>query len=251
MLTATEKAMFTIESFLDSKRQQSAGAFAVQFNPETLSLHYEAAIHHSAPVSGLPDVQWCHNAPSTLNVTLIFDGTRPTQYTVDSISDLNPFRKPDATLATVAARVQHFIATCSSLNSETHQAKYLRLRWGSDIVWNLNFDRDQSYFDCRLQSADIQYLTFARNGAPLHAEVQASFIENFNEQKAAAMANLHSPDLTQRRVVRAGDTLAALCLEVYGSSRHYLRVAQANRLDNFRSLPAGLELIFPPFEKGR
>ena len=46
-----------------------------------------------------------------------------------------------------------------------------------------------------------------------------------------------------------GDTLPLLCREIYGSASYYLRVAQVNRLDDFRNLTAGQELIFPPFAR--
>jgi nucleoid-associated protein YgaU len=35
---------------------------------------------------------------------------------------------------------------------------------------------------------------------------------------------------------------------VYGDPRHYLLVAAANRLDDFRSLSPGQELRFPPVD---
>jgi hypothetical protein len=41
-----------------------------------------------------------------------------------------------------------------------------------------------------------------------------------------------------------------LSKEVYGSSEHYLFVAVSNGLDYFRNLTPGLEIFFPPLEKG-
>ena len=49
--------------------------------------------------------------------------------------------------------------------------------------------------------------------------------------------------------MKSGDTLPLLCKEIYGSPEHYLRVAQANNLNNFRNLTPGQEIIFPPLEK--
>ena len=64
-------------------------------------------------------------------------------------------------------------------------------------------------------------------------------------------ANLQSPDLTHRRVVKEGDTLPLLCREIYGAPAYYLRVAQVNGLDDFRILTPGQELFFPPFDTSR
>jgi nucleoid-associated protein YgaU len=104
-------------------------------------------------------------------------------------------------------------------------------------------------FNCRLESVDIKYQAFDRDGAPLHAVLAATFVEQLDPAKRAAADNLSSPDLTHRRVVAEGDTLPLLFRAIYGSPSHYLRVAQVNGLDDFRSLTAGQELIFPPFER--
>ncbi|MEB3157176.1 MAG: LysM peptidoglycan-binding domain-containing protein, partial [Cyanobacteriota bacterium] len=64
-----------------------------------------------------------------------------------------------------------------------------------------------------------------------------------------AQDNFSSPDLTHRRLVRAGDTLPQLCLEIYGTAEHYLRVADVNNLDDVRVLTPGQQLLFPPYAR--
>ncbi|HEU6454372.1 MAG TPA: peptidoglycan-binding protein, partial [Roseateles sp.] len=64
-----------------------------------------------------------------------------------------------------------------------------------------------------------------------------------------AMAQDQSPDLTHKRVVKAGDRLPLLCNEIYGTPHLYLQVAAANGLDDFRNLAPGTQLFFPPLEK--
>jgi nucleoid-associated protein YgaU len=66
------------------------------------------------------------------------------------------------------------------------------------------------------------------------------------EEKLSADAS--SPDLSHVVQVRQGDTLPLLCHRIYGDSRYYLKVAQFNGLQQFRSLPPGLRLHFPPLE---
>ena len=61
--------------------------------------------------------------------------------------------------------------------------------------------------------------------------------------------DLKSPDLTHIRTVQSGDTLPLLAKAMYGSSRYYLVVAEANGLDDFRNLKPGTKLFFPPLEK--
>ena len=117
----------------------------------------------------------------------------------------------------------------------------------SQFVWAQNFG--DAGFDCRLQSVDVQYTAFNRDGSPQRAELAAVFVEDLEPQKKAKLDRLSSPDLSHRRVVKDGDTLPLLCLEIYGSPQHYLRVAEVNGLDDFRALVPGQALIFPPFER--
>jgi nucleoid-associated protein YgaU len=100
-----------------------------------------------------------------------------------------------------------------------------------------------------LKSVDINYTTFDADGSPLHAELAAQFLEDLAPKKKSALDNLLSPDLTHRRLVKAGDTLPLLCRDIYGTPEHYLRVAEANGLDDFRHLIPGQELLFPPYAK--
>jgi nucleoid-associated protein YgaU len=100
-----------------------------------------------------------------------------------------------------------------------------------------------------LKSASIAYKLFTPNGVPLRAVITAGFADNSSDRARVAGAQDHSADLTHVRVVKAGDTLPALCFAIYGDPRLYLQVAAANRLDDFRALTPGTRLLFPPLEK--
>ena len=56
-------------------------------------------------------------------------------------------------------------------------------------------------------------------------------------------------DLLNVRVLRAGETLAGLCQQIYGDATLYLKVARANQLDSVRRVPAGTRVRFPPLQK--
>ena len=74
---------------------------------------------------------------------------------------------------------------------------------------------------------------------PLRASITATFTDNSDDQTRVALAQDESPDLTHVRLVKAGDTLPGLCMEIYGDPLRYLQVAEANALDDFRRLEAG------------
>lgn len=239
LLNLFKLAKLTIEAHQDVERRKplragrwGANTLEVMYNPETLSTRHESVFQTKQGISTQGSTsRWSHSRSKELTVKLIFDGTNADEGLVSRI--LKP---------TVAEYIKTFLSLCYNVQSESHEAAFLRLKWSTDIFGN-------DGFECRLQSADIQYTAFDRDGSPLRAELTAKFVEAVDPSKKSAQLRLSSPDLTHRRLVRAGDTLPQLCFEIYGSSAHYLRVAEANGLDDFRRLTPGQELIFPPFAR--
>lgn len=232
-------AKLTIEAYKDVARRKplrggpfGSNSLEVMYNPETLSTRHESVFQSKQGISTQgSSARWSHSRSRELSVKLVFDGTHVGTGLVGRLFQ-----------PTVAEWIKTFLSLCYNVQSESHEAAFLRLKWSTDI-----FGHDG--FECRLQSADIQYTAFDRDGSPLRAELTAKFVEAVDPSKKTAQLRLSSPDLTHRRVVRDGDTLPQLCVEIYGSAAHYLRVAEVNGLDDFRRLTPGQELIFPPFAR--
>jgi len=229
-------AKLTITAYKDEARKQPLGKpFEVQYNPETLSMRHESVYGgQQPPGSASVAGPWSGSRPQRLTVNLVIDGTGVGTMGIGLLLGV----------PTVAEQIDSFLRACYHVQGTTHEPPYLKLQWGKGVL-------EQAGFDCRLESVDINYKTFDRDGSPLHAELAAVFVKILTPKQEAARTARSSPDLTHRRVVTEGDTLPLLCHEIYGSASHYLRVAQANGLDDFRSLTAGQELIFPPFERPR
>lgn len=205
-------------------------SFEVMFNPETLTTRHESVVPDSEPASG-HSVKPTHRRDQDLTVKLVFDGT-PVGRNLEASGG-----------RTVSQWVERFLAHCYDVDSESHEARYLTIKWGNGIMGKLGFQ-------CRLGSVDIQYTLFDRDGSPLRAELTARFVEAMDPATAAKVMRLSSPDLTHHRIVRAGDTLPQLCREIYGSPALCLRVARFNKLDHFRDLVPGQALLFPPVGRG-
>jgi nucleoid-associated protein YgaU len=240
-------AKLTIAAYQDAARRTPlAGLYAkkieVQYNPETLSHRHEV---HYQPRHGIAldgQARFLYSQPKTLSVKLIFDGTQADNWGARRLGALAARRRQGLGVPTVGERIEQFLAACYRTNSATHEPAFLRLTWGQGVL-------GQGGFDCRLESADIKYTLFDRDGAPLRAELDAVFVSDLEPRKDAAIKRFSSPDLTHRRRVASGDTLPLLCRAIYGSPEHYLRVAEINGLDDFRVLEPGSELVFPPFER--
>lgn len=216
-----------IVGYKDVMREESGkvGVFEAMFNPESLSQSYEILYGKNQGIGTAGKAQrYASNLPSDLILSLILDA---------GVTGEPGIAQP-ASQKTVAERVDDFLKVTFQLNGDIHQPNYLVLTWGSFRVF------------CRLGSLNIRYTSFDRSGNPLRADLDIRLVSDESPGDLQKKARTSSPDLSHSRIVKAGDTLPALAKEVYGSSSHYLWVAQANDLDGFRHLTPGHRLIFPP-----
>jgi nucleoid-associated protein YgaU len=158
--------------------------------------------------------------PGDLSLSLFIDGTGANGRPADVQEQIEQFQ------------------TVTGYNGKIHRTSYLKVMWGK-----LQIKR------CVLKTASIVYKLFTPNGVPLRAIISATFTDHSSDKTRVAMAQDQSPDLTHVRLVKANDTLPALCFDIYGEPRHYLDVARANRLDDFRRLQPGTKVFFPPLQR--
>jgi hypothetical protein len=197
------------------------GEFESFVNPNEITLAYEME-YDAAQGQGTTGsrMNFKKVKPGDLSLTFFLDGTGANGNPVD-----------------VQQRIESF-QTVTGYNGNIHRPNYLKVVWGT-----LQVKR------CVLKSASIAYKLFKPDGVPLRAVITATFTDSSDDQTRVAMAQDQSPDLTHVRLVKAGDTLPALCTRIYGDPAYYLAVARANGLDHFRTLAPGTRIVFPPLEK--
>jgi nucleoid-associated protein YgaU len=218
----------TITAYQDEGRQTQVGQpFIAMFNPESFSQKYAIryAKEQGINTTGQKAI-YAGIEPSTLSLKLLLDGTGSHEVRADN--------QTTYTGKTVSDRIKHLLDISFHMNGKIHESNYLFVKWGKFI------------FPCRLVSVDINYTSFNPDGTPLRAELAIELISNEEAKKQLALDAKSSPDLTHSRIVKNGDTLPLLSKEIYGSSSHYLWIAQQNRLDDFRNLTPGQRLFFPP-----
>ena len=204
------------------------GTFEAMFNPASFKQKYAILYGKGQGLnSTAPKVNYAYSEPMNLSLTLLLDGTGVNTM---GVAQLLPQKS-------VPDRVKEFLDLTFHMDGKIHEPHYLKVEWG-DLI-----------FPCRLSSVDINYTSFDRSGHALRAELTVALISDEETEKRMRKENKTSPDLTHSRIVKSGDTLPLLSREVYGSTAHYLRVAQFNRLDGFRNLSPGQEILFPPLEK--
>lgn len=242
-----------IEAFDNEERTKLAGQFEAMFNPESFSQNYKNINSHLQGLitSGRAN-KYILSSPTTLEFTLILDDTGITSYGVTKAAAAGAaalgvplssgVRPLDGAVADAGkdlnARLTELLNLIQKYKGDLHQSHYLKVTWGSRI----------NGFECFLESVDITYTLFARNGDPLRAEVRLSLVEDKSAKKRKAEEGTSSPDLTRFLTVKSSDTLPQLAKNIYGDSTYYLHLAQVNGYDNFRKLREGSTIQIPRLE---
>jgi nucleoid-associated protein YgaU len=215
----------------DKKTIETEPSFEVMFNPESFKTSHGNVFQKKPTLTPGSDNKKANYTGSTsdkLALTLILDSTGSTDFGVSGLIQ----KIPD-----VRAQVNRFLKACFRIEGKKHEPNHLQIRWG--II----------HFNCVLESVEIKYTSFDKSGMPLRAQLDTVFLGDRGTVTDLDKEEPSSPDLSHTRIVKQGDTLPLLTKDIYGSAKYYLRVAQANGLDNFRNLTPGQEIIFPPLEK--
>jgi|SRR5690606_23223379 len=204
--------------FADS--HQVGEPFKALINPESYVLDYKVEFNDQ-------------QAAGTTATAPAFNVKRPDEmqfeFLFDSSGILTPFPKK-----TIYDDLEAFKKLLLEYDSSSHEPKHFKLVWGKFI------------FKGRCTSLTITYKLFNTDGTPLRAMCRVGFKGAVEEELRVAIENPQSPDLTHVYIVEEGDHLPGMCYKVYGNSKYYLHVAQANDLLNFRNLKVGTRLKFPP-----
>lgn len=199
-----------------------SGAAVSQFdaflNPSEITIAYEIE-YASQQGQGTTNARatFLRVKPGDLTISFFLDGTGASGELID-----------------VTQRVAQF-QSVTGYSGDEHHPHYLTVGWGTLPIRK-----------CVLKSASIAYKLFRPDGVPLRAVISATFTERVDDQTRVAVAGDKSPDLTHVHLVKAGETLPALCQKFYGDVSYYTDVAAFNKLNNFRQLETGMQLIFPP-----
>jgi len=220
-----------ILAFSDSTKAESGGiaeaddSFEALINPETYAVDYKIKYAESGQGHGTSGKQLKYDStePVEMSFEFLFDNT--------GIIDGEP-------RASVADDLKHLQEVLVDYQGDSHEPRHLKLVWG-----------ENSIIKGRITDLTITYKLFNSDGTPIRAIAKVTIKSSIEETKRAAKEDKHSPDLTQARMVKLGDTLPQLCYEIYGDPSYYLQVADRNGLSNFRILKPGAALQFPPIAK--
>ncbi len=229
------KTKGTISETLDESVLK--GEFTALLNPESYSESFEVELNENRAFGDIgSDLNYVNTKPQSLTLKFLFDGTGVVQKNT-GVKLLNSIRGNEFKIATVKDQISDFKKIAFKFEGQIHQPHYLKINWGS------------LEFRGKLKKMDVNYTLFTPAGDPLRAVITAEFVEFADKKMREALRKTNSPDLSHYRIIKGGDTLPLLTEEIYGDAKYYLQVAKVNKLLNFRELPIGTKLIFPPIEK--
>lgn len=122
-------------------------------------------------------------------------------------------------------------------NTEAHRPSFVKTEY-CDIT-----------FFGQLKTLETEYTLFDADGMPLRAELKVTITGYCSHKEEKKHFSKRSPDVSRLVTLKEGQTLAAICYEIYGDALLVGQVARFNNLNGYRSVPAGTQLLMPMLKK--
>jgi hypothetical protein len=185
----------------------------VLFNPTRYGLDKGNVVAEvGIPGLSAPILQYVHGNSRTLTMELFFD-------TYEAGEDVR----------------EHTDAVYGLLGIEaaTHVPPICRFVWGDFI------------FPCVVERVNGSFTLFLADGTPVRATLTVTLKEYVEVGVLVRSPPTESSDHAKTRVVRRGETLSAVAAHEYGDPALWRPIAEANKIDNPRTLEAGRLLAIP------
>lgn len=123
------------------------------------------------------------------------------------------------------------------IDAELHAPSPVRFDWGT------------MKFSAVIEKISRKVTMFHPDGKPARATLSVSFKEYRTLRQQLDRTRLESSDKTKRRIVIGGEQLWSIAAREYDDPNEWIRIAEANDLDDPREIDAGDWLLIPPVEK--
>ncbi len=192
--------------------------YTLQVNPATIKYNKEIQMTTQGAVGGQYRApKYAKHKETSLSFDTIFDAT-------GVISELK---------GGLSKQIQELEDVIYNINGNIHRPNYLKISWGTTI------------FKGVLNSLNYDYTLFAPNGDPLRVKISFSITGFLDKKQSAKLENKSSPDLSHLITLKAGDSIASLCNQIYGDPSYCVDVAAYNQLTTFKDIKPGTKLMFP------
>lgn len=166
---------------------------------------------------------YVHYRPETLFFECLIDATQ-------AMEDEDETPSVREVVKQLEERIYHY-------NSEGHRPSYIKVQYGDILFYG------------QLKTLHTEYTLFAPDGIPLRAQLQVTLTGYCSRREEKLRFSQRSPDVSRLVILREGQTLAALCNEVYGDPLLVSEVARFNQLSGYRNISAGTRILLPMLKK--
>jgi hypothetical protein len=195
-------------------------AVTFPFNPSTFSMTKGAKWQQKSTKDGLISAEYHGPVPSSITVKMFLDETA-----ADG-GDIS---------VTVKKILEQVNPDPKSVSKDKPSAPYVRFFWGAAIE-----------FKGYIAQAAVEYSLFRENGTPVRGTVTLTLNEFGMAEKAQNPTSGGEPGSRAHRIV-AGDTLASIAYDEYGSAADWRKIANANSsISDPLRLQPGESLVIPP-----
>ena len=202
----------------------SGKPYEVLINPEKLTWNKSVEYSDVSPQnSGYAGLKYKSSNTETLDFELVIDAT--------GIIDSKRVH-----LTTELDRLNKIVY---NYNGKNHRPNFVVIRWGKSTA-----------FKGVLKSLNTTYKLFKPNGVPIRATVALSFSSSLDSATRAKKEDKNSPDLTHLVDVKMGDTLPQISQTYYDDTDYFIEISKFNKLNKFRNLHVGTQLVLPPLVEG-
>jgi nucleoid-associated protein YgaU len=200
---------------------------AVLFNPTEYSFERTNA-YKAMPIPGLgtPLMQFINGELDTLSMELFLD-----DYT-DPEGPTSREKKEQKPLLTRLKDISKLL----EIDRDLHAPSPVRFNWGP------------MEFTAVIDKLGRKVTRFHPDGTPARASLSVSFKEYRTLRRQLEEPRRESADKSKRRVIIGRDSLWLLASREYDEPREWVRIADANDLDDPREIAPGDWLIVPPME---
>jgi nucleoid-associated protein YgaU len=199
----------------------------VLFNPTEYSFERTNA-YKAMPIPGLgtPLMQFVNGELDSLSMELFLD---------DYTDPEGPTSRDKKERKPLLARLKA-ISKLLEIDRDLHAPPPVRFNWGP------------MEFTAVIDKLGRKVTRFHPDGTPARAVLSVSFKEYRTLRRQLEEPRRESADKSKRRVVVGRDSLWLMASREYDDPREWVRIAQANDLDDPREIAPGDWLIVPPME---
>ncbi len=185
-----------------------------KFNPTEYRVEKTVNYREHKTLLDSPVTQFTSGTADVLSMELFFD-------TTDDESDVREY----------TGAVDELL----EVDGELHAPPVCRFVWGGGLD-----------FTGVLVRGDKRFTRFLPNGVPVRARMDVAFKEYKTAEFQKSEIKHESTDKMKRWTVTEGETLWLIAEEEYGDPSHWRTIAEANDIENPRTLEPGTSISLPP-----